>query len=279
MRIAIPSKGRLHTPSVELLRKAGLRVEMEPRRLIVNTSKPEVQVLLARAKDIPEYVEAGAAEAGITGMDLVEESGAELSILIKLNFGKARVVVAVPENSGIEHLEDLEGRRVATEFPNITRKFFSEKNIDVQVIEVSGACETAPQIGISDAIVDLTSSGETLSINRLKSIYTIMETEAVLVAGKDKEDDVSALRTAIESVIKAEGMRYVMMNVPEESLDEIKKVVPGLKGPTVMKVEADEPMLAVHVVVHEDQLFDIIEKLKRAGARDILVTPIQRMVI
>ncbi len=279
MRIAIPSKGRLHAPSIELLRKAGLRVEMEPRRLIVNTSKPDMQVLLSRARDIPEYVEAGAAEAGITGLDLVEESGADLSILLKLNFGKARVVVAVPENSGINRLEDLEGKRIATEFPGIAGKFFREKEINVEIIEVSGACETAPQIGISDAIVDLTSSGETLVINRLRAIHTIMETEAVMIARKGEEYKVSALKTAIESVLKAEGMRYVMMNVPEDSLEEVKKVVPGLKGPTVMKVEADEPMLAVHVVVHEDHLFDIIEKLKRAGARDILVTPIQRMVI
>jgi|Deesub1362A_J573_1020465.scaffolds.fasta_scaffold00290_19 ATP phosphoribosyltransferase len=282
MKIAIPNKGRLHEPSLELLKKAGLKVENDaPRRLIVNTIKPHIQVLFSRARDIPGYVEIGAAEMGITGIDLIEELNAKVVKLLDLNFGHASLVVAVPDSSNISTLEDLKGKRIATEFPNITRQFFDERDISVEVVEISGACETAPQIGISDAIVDLTSSGTTLAINRLIPLYTIMKTNAVLICNEDAypSGEVREILLAIESVVRAEGMRYVMMNVPEEALEKIKQLVPGMKGPTVMKVEADEPIVAVHVVVHEDELFDTINKLKKAGARDILVTPIQRIVL
>ncbi len=279
MIVAIPNKGRLSEPSLDLLRQAGIKPELEGRRLVVPTNNPNVSVLFARARDIPEYVEMNAAQVGITGYDMVVESGADVEVLLKLGFGKAKLVVAVPADSGIGSVEDLDGLRVATEFGNIARRFFEEKGVRVKIVEVSGACENAPHIGIADAILDLTSTGTTLKMNNLKVVGEVLETEAVLIANKEHVEDfeVKALVTSVKGVLNARGMMYLMMNVPEGALEDVKRIVPGLKGPTVMKVEA-EGMLAVHVVVHEDELFGVLEKLKKVGARDILIIPVQRLI-
>jgi len=280
MIIAIPNKGRLSQPAVDLLIQAGIKPEFEDRKLIVPTNNPNISVLYARARDIPEYVYMNAAQAGITGYDMVLESGVDVEVLLKLGFGKAKLVVAVPAYSEIKSIEDLDGKRVATEFKRITENFFKKKGIDVEVIKISGACENAPYIGIADAIVDLTSTGTTLRVNNLRVIETILETEAVLIANKKVRDcfEIKALVTSIQGVLNAKGMMYLMMNVPGNVLDEVKKIVPGLKGPTVMKILSDEDLFAVHVVVHEDKLFEVLEKLKKVGARDILIIPIQRLV-
>ncbi len=280
MIIAIPNKGRLSQPAIEMLKQAGIKPEMENRKLVVSTNNPNISVLFARARDIPEYVYMNAAQAGITGYDMVVESGVDVEVLLKLGFGKAKLVVAVPANSEIKSVEDLDGKRIATEFRRIAERFFKERGVDVDIIEVSGACENAPYIGIADAIIDLTSTGTTLRMNNLRVVETVLETEAVLIANKDAKDsfEVKALVTSIQGVLNARGMMYLMMNVPEDALDDVKRIVPGLKGPTVMKVESDESMLAVHVVVHEDRLFEVLEQLKKIGARDILIIPVQRLI-
>ena len=280
MIIAVPSKGRLSQPALELLRQAGIKPESEERKLIVSTNNPRINVLFARARDIPEFVHADAAQVGITGYDMVLESGADVEVVMKLGFGRAKLVVAAPINSGIKRVEDLEGKRVATEFRRITEEFFRKRGVDVEIVEVSGARENAPLIGIADAIVDLTSTGTTLRMNNLVAVETVLETEAVLIANRRHLNDfeVRALITSIEGVLNAKGMMYLMMNVPESALSEIRKIVPGLKGPTVMRVESEEKMLAVHVVVHEDKLFEVLERLKKVGARDILIVPVQRLI-
>jgi len=279
MIIAVPNKGRLSEPAIDLLREAGIRLESRDRKLIVPTNNPKINVLFARARDIPHYVATNSAQVGITGYDMVVEAGVDVEVLLNLDFGKAKLVVAVPMDSDIKSIEDLEGKKVATEFKNIAENFFREKGINVDVIEVSGACENAPYIGIADAILDLTSTGTTLRVNNLRVIEEVLETQAVLIANKDIKDsfEVRALVTSIQGVLNAKGMMYLMMNVPEEALADVKKIVPGLKGPTVMRVENGN-MLAVHVVVHEDELFDVLEKLKKVGARDILIIPIQRLI-
>jgi len=279
MIIALPNKGRLSQPSLDLLLQAGIKIENEDRKLIATTNKEGIDVLFARARDIPEYVYKNAAQVGITGEDMVIEAGVDVKILLKLGFGKAKVVVAVPAGSEIRKPEDLEGKSVATEFRRIAESYFKKMGVEVEIVEVSGACEIAPAIGIADAIMDLTSTGTTLRLNSLEVIDVVMETEAVLIANRNSVGDfnVQALKTAIESVLNARGMVYLMMNVPEERLEEVKKVAPGLKGPTVMKVESNG-MLAVHVVIHENHLFEVVEKLKKAGARDILVVPVQRLI-
>jgi len=283
MKIALPNKGRLYEPCMQLFERAGLRpIDAGTRKLFAKTPDPDVDILFARVQDIPEYVQDSAADMGVTGYDLVMETRAKIEVLLDLKFGVAELVLAVPSNSRVKAAGDLRGRRVATEFPNLASKFFREKGVDIKIVEVSGAAEMTPHVGIADAIVDLTSSGTTLSVNRLRIVERILSTSAKLIASKESmkrnRGKIKEVQTALESVIQAEGKRYIMMNVPKEALEKVKKVMPGLTGPTVMQVEAAKPTVAVHAVVDEEDVFNIINELQRVGARDILVVPIERMV-
>lgn len=282
IRIAIPNKGRLHDPTVSLLKEAGLPViEGGKRKLFAKTSDPEITYLFARAADIPEYVQDGAADVGITGLDLIHETGSDVDILLDLKFGAANLVLAVPEDSPISSAKELEGMRVATEFPNITAKYFENLGVNIEVVKVSGACEMTPHVGIADAIVDISSSGTTLVTNHLKMIEKVFTSSVYLIANKKTQknnDKIGQIQTAIESVIRAKGKRYLMMNVPMGSLETVKKVLPGMAGPTVMKVESDDSVLAVHAVVDESSIFATVDELKKVGAKDILVVPIERMM-
>ncbi|WP_407355332.1 ATP phosphoribosyltransferase [Methanolobus sp. WCC5] len=282
IRIAIPNKGRLHDPTVTLLKEAGLPVlEGGTRKLFARTTDPEITYLFARAADIPEYVQDGAADVGITGLDLIDETEADVDILLDLKFGSANLVLAVPEDSPITSANELAGMRVATEFPHITGKYFRNLGLDIEVIKVSGACEMTPHVGIADAIVDISSSGTTLVTNHLKMIEKVFSSSVYLIANKKSKvnsDKIGQIKTAVESVLRAKGKRYLMMNVPAGSLETVKKVLPGLAGPTVMKVESDDSILAVHAVVDSDSIFATVDELKKTGAKDILVVPIERMM-
>jgi len=280
MRIAIPNKGRLHDPSIDLLERAGLHLEGgADRKLYANTVDPDVTALFARAADIPEYVADGAAAVGITGLDQVRESGHDLVDLLDLEFGRCRLVVAAPEDGDIETVEDLVGGTVATEFPRITREFFAGRSVDADVVEVTGATELTPHVDMADAIVDITSTGTTLRVNRLAEIEEVLASSVRLVAHPDAVDDekVQQLVTAFESVLAAEDRRYVMLNVPEDRLDDVRDVLPGMGGPTVMDVAGSDDV-AVHAVVEERAVFGVINDLKAMGASDILVTEIERLV-
>jgi ATP phosphoribosyltransferase len=287
IRIAIPNKGRLYEPTISIFKDAGLPISggAESRKLFAKTTDPDIHVLFARAADIPEYVQDGAADVGITGMDLITERGANVETLLDLKFGKASLVLAVPEDSGFEKAQDLEGKKVATEFPEITGKYFKKLGVNVNIIKVSGACEMTPHVGIADAIVDISSSGTTLMINHLKAIDTAFSSTVYLIANKESlrtKEKILDIKTAFESVLNAKKKRYLMMNVPEASLQAVKEVLPGMSGPTVMKVESSKfsegPILAVHAVVDADLIFSIVNKLKKVGARDVLVVPIERIM-
>ncbi|WP_181691477.1 ATP phosphoribosyltransferase [Natronomonas sp. LN261] len=280
MRIAVPNKGRLHEPALELLERAGLHVQDgADRKLYADTVDPDVSVLFARAADIPEYVSDGAATLGITGLDQARESGADLVDLLDLGFGSCRLVLASPEDGGVASPEELSGGTVATEFPTITRDYFEGIGVNPDIVEVSGATELTPHVDIADAIVDITSTGTTLRMNRLSIVDEVLESSVRLFADPAVADDpkITQIRTAFRSVLDAEGKRYVMMNVPEDALDEVKERIPGMGGPTVMDV-AGENGLAVHVVVDEREVFEVIPELQSAGASDILVTEIERLV-
>lgn len=280
MRIAIPNKGRLHDPTVSLLERAGLHlVDGADRKLYADTVDPDVTVLFARASDIPEYVDDGAADLGITGYDQVCESDVDLKELLDLGYGSCRLVLAVPEASEIESVADLAGGTIATEFPTITEQYFEKQGVDVKIVEVSGATELTPHVDIADGIVDITSTGTTLRMNRLAVIDEVLQSSVRLFAsnGVAETEKVTQVATALESVLTAEGKRYLMMNVPESSLDAVKEVIPGMSGPTVMDI-ADGDQVAVHVVVDESRVFETISELKRVGATDILVTEIERLV-
>jgi ATP phosphoribosyltransferase len=280
MRVAVPNKGRLHEPSVDLLERAGLPIESTAeRKLYADTVDPDVTVLFARAADIPEYVADGAAAVGITGRDQVVESGTDLVELVDLEFGRCRLVLAAPEGGDIAAPTDLTGGTVATEFPKITRQYLDREGIDADVVEVTGATELTPHVEMADAIVDITSTGTTLRMNRLGVIDEVLESSVRLYAHPDRADDekVQQLVTAFESVLAAEDKRYVMMNAPEDRLEEIREVIPGLGGPTVMDI-AGEDIVAVHVVVDERDVFETVDDLKSVGASGILVTEIERLV-
>ena len=284
IKIAVPNKGRLHEPAMQLMRSAGLMVvNSGERRLFASTVDPEIQVLFVRAADIPEFVFDGVADLGITGYDVVVESNYDVELLLNLDFGKARLVVAAPENSGIEEVEDIrQGVRVATEFTNTTRRFFEERGIEVKVVRVSGACEIAPHIGLAELIVDLVSTGTTLKMNKLREVETILETSAYLIGNRDavraKHDKVEEVITAFSSVLAARRKKLIMMNVPKAALEEVKRIMPGMAGPTIAEVAAAEPMYAVNSVVDEGEVYTIINRAKKLGARDILVLPIERII-
>jgi len=283
MRIAVPNKGRLHDPSMNLLERAGLHtVDGADRKLYADTVDPEVTLLFARAADIPEYVRDGAAELGITGHDQIQEAGADrLEELLDLEFGQCRLVLAAPEDGDVRTPYDLDGATVATEFPNVTRRYFETRAIDAEIVEVSGATELTPHVEIADAIVDITSTGTTLAVNRLEIVDEVLGSSVRLFGREDVVDDekVQQVRMALESVISAEGKRYLMLNADRDDLEAIRDVIPGMSGPTVMEVaDGDSDMVAVHAVVDERDIFETINEVKAAGGSDLLVTEIERMV-
>ena len=280
MRIAVPNKGRLHEPTIELLERAGLHiVDGADRKLYAETVDPDVTVLFTRTSDIPEYVRDGAADLGITGYDQVRESEADLVELLDLDYGTCRIVLATPEEGDVSTVADLEGGTIATEFPAITADYFADRGVDVEVVEVSGATELTPHVDIADGIVDITSTGTTLRMNRLAVVDEVLASSVRLFASPDAagESKVEQVATALGSVLDAEDQRYLMLNVPENRLGDVKDVIPGMGGPTVMDI-AGSDMVAVHAVVEEERVFETISELKSVGASDILVTEIERLV-
>jgi len=284
IRIAVPSKGRISEPAVKLLAKAGIGIkDTANRKLFSETYDEDISVMFTRAADIPEFVADGAADVGMTGLDLIEENSADVEILEDLDFGSAKLVLAVPEESEIESVADItDGSVVATEFPNLTSKYLKSKDINAKVIELSGSTEIAPFIGVADIITDLTSTGTTLKMNHLKIIDTILESSIKLIANKKSfkvnNDKIEAIRTGIKGVLDAEGKKLVMMNVEEKFLEDVKRAMPGLTGPTVSSVLSSKDVVAVHAVVDEKDVFNLVNRLKKIGARDILVVPIERII-
>jgi ATP phosphoribosyltransferase len=285
LRIALPNKGRLSQEARELFTDAGLEIRAAGPRALTASLGGEFQALFVRAQDIPEFVADGAADAGVTGFDLIQESGRVLHELADLEFGQCRLVVAAKEDSGVDTLEDIRaGIRVATVFPRITRRFFAERDAEVEVVPMSGAAEIAPHIGIADVIVDLVSTGSTLRVNGLREIATVLESTCRLISTPAVRADAARARAldelvgALSSVLAARGKRYVMANVPRARLDAVKRVIPGLNGPTVIDIMNGGEHVAVHSVVNAATIYRTIADLKALGAEGILVTRIERLM-
>jgi len=293
LKIALPSKGRLADDVRELFGDAGLEVRGRGDRALTASLGGEFEAIFVRAQDIPEFVADGAADAGVTGWDLVRESERSLDELLDLEFGVCRLIVAAREESGITSLDNLaaavgEGgaARVATSFPHLTRRFFDECKRPVTIVPVSGAAEIAPHLGIADIVVDLTSTGSTMRVNHLVEIATILHSSARLITAHDPHGGVSAprrralgeLTTALASVLRARGKRYVMANVPRDALDQVRSVLPGLNGPTVIDLLDGGIHVAVHAVVPQQAIYRTIAELKSLGAEGILVTRIERLM-
>jgi ATP phosphoribosyltransferase len=286
LKIALPNKGRLAEDTRELFEDAGLPIRARGERALTASLGGEFEAIFVRAQDIPEFVADGAADAGITGWDLVCESERELDVRLDLDFGRCRLVVAAREESGIERIDEIDAERVATAFPRVTRRFFDRLGRRVEIVPVSGAAEIAPHLGIADIVVDLTSTGSTLKVNGLREVATVLESTARLVtrvgngAGvdADKHRALDELAAALESVLRARGQRYVMANVPRAALDRVKEVLPGLNGPTVIDILNGGQHVAVHAVVPETAIFRTIAQLKALGGTGILVTRIERLM-
>jgi ATP phosphoribosyltransferase len=293
LRIALPNKGRLNQDCRDLLNDAGLEVRASSERALTASLGGEFEAIFVRAQDIPEFVADGAADAGITGWDLVAESERALESRLDLEFGRCRLVVAAREEGGIRSLSDLRSSpRIATVFPNLTRSFFAAASKTVQVVPVSGAVEVAPHLGIADLIVDLTSTGSTLKVNGLREIATVLQSSARLITAakpaadeprgrsldEPRERSLNELVQALESVIAARGKRYVMANVPRNRLDEVKKVLPGISGPTIIDLMNGGSMVAVHAVAPAASIYKTLTALKQLGGEGILVTRIERLM-
>jgi ATP phosphoribosyltransferase len=295
LRIALPNKGRLADEARALFAEAGLGVRALGERALTASLGGEFQALFVRAQDVAEFVADGAADAGVTGWDLVAESDRALETLLDLEFGRCRLVVASHEESGIMSLDDITDHRVATVFPRLTRNYFESLGRPVSIVPVSGAAEVAPHLGIADVIVDLVSTGSTLKTNGLRELGTVLESTARLVGPKQggfaatvhdvttavprsRESSLDDLVTALDSVVRGRGKRYLMANVPRTALDRVTAVLPGLNGPTVIDIMNGHDMVAVHAVVPADGIYRTIAALKGLGAEGILVTRIERLL-
>lgn len=282
LRIALPNKGRLSEEALSLFERAGLEPEFRADRALVASLGQDFQAIFVRAADIPEFVADGAAELGVTGADLVAESARDVEELMDLGFGRCRLVVAVRDESEIRAPEDVPGgTRIATSFPGLTRRFFADLGIPVEIAPVSGAAEIAPHLGVADIIVDLSSTGSTLRVNGLRPVGTILESTARLVANPDALDGtrrIEELVVALESVLRAERKRYLMANVPRSRIDEVREVLPGISGPTIIEIQDGGSWVAAHAVVDASSLYQTINELKRLGAEGVLVTRIERLM-
>lgn len=282
LKVAIQKNGRLSEDSLEVLEHMGLDLETYGRRLFATCRNFPVEVLFCRDDDIPGYVESGVADIGIVGQNVAKESGAKLAELSKPGFGYCRLTVAVPKKSDIQTIEELEGKTIATSFPRLTRELFDARGVGVKIMEISGAVEITPALGVADAILDITSTGSTMMLNDLRPIETLMETEAVIVTGprelpRTKQRLVDQMLTRLQGVLAAKNLKYVLMNAPESSLEDIKAVTPGLNAPTIMKL-AREGWIAIHAVIDEEQFWDVFPELKALGAEGILVMPIEKII-
>jgi ATP phosphoribosyltransferase len=284
LRIAIPNKGRLNSDARALLADAGLEVRSSSERALVASLGGEFEAIFVRAQDIPEFVADGAADAGITGWDLVNESARDLESKLDLAFGRCRLVVAAREDSPIRSIADIpDGTRIASVFPRLTADFLARAGKQVTLVPVSGAVEIAPHLGIADIIVDLTSTGSTLRVNGLREVATVLESTArLIVARRDRDADralaLDELTAALASVLAARDRRYVMVNVPRARLDEVKRILPGVSGPTVIDVMNGGTMVAVHAVSPAATIYRTINQLKAVGGEGILVTRIERLM-
>lgn len=284
LKLALQKKGRLSEKSLDLLKLCGLDIETYSERLIVSARNFDIDLLFLRDDDIPEYVQDGVADIGIVGEDVVYEKQSDVSISEKLGFGRCRLMIAAPDNKLPAAVSDLNGKTIATSYPNILKVYLSANKINAKIIEISGSVEIAPSLGVADVICDIVSTGTTLMMNKLKKSFTVFDSEAILISNNNLSTDEARyaifnnLLKRIRSVLSAKKSKYLMMNIPKSSLDGIIAKIPSLKSPTVLHL-ADPNSLAVHAVIPSDQFWTIVDDLKDAGASGILLLPIENMII
>ncbi len=282
LRIAVQSKGRLYEDTMALLSEAGIKIPSSKRTLLVESTNYPMEVLYLRDDDIPQSVATGVADLGIVGENEFVERGEDAEVVRHLGFSKCRLSLAIPKGENYTGAEWLEGKKIATSYPNILRSFLSEKDVKAKVHVITGSVEISPGIGLADAIFDIVSSGSTLVSNNLREVEVVMRSDALLIANKglteEKRAELDDLLFRIEAVKAAEDKKYVLMNVPSERLEEVITVLPGAKSPTVMPL-ATTGWNSVHTVIDEKRFWEVISQLKALGAQGILVIPIEKMIL
>jgi ATP phosphoribosyltransferase len=282
LKIAIQKSGRLHEDSMKLLKECGIQVSNGINKLKTSASNFPLEVFFLRDDDIPQYVEDGVADVGIVGENVILEKKKNVHTVEPLGFGKCRLSIAVGREKEYSGCQDLQGQRIATSYPVIVEAFLRKNNIQAEIHEISGSVEIAPGIGLASAICDLVSSGSTLFMNGLKEVETILQSQAVLISGPQLDEEKKALlqklQFRINAVKKARNNKYILLNAPNENIDTICALLPGMKSPTVLPL-AEEGWSSVHSVVDENDFWDIIENLKANGAQGILVVPIEKMIV
>lgn len=282
LRIAVQKSGRLYDGFMKLLKECGIEVSNGNNQLRVIAANFPVEIFFLRDDDIPEYVQDAVADIGFVGENVVKEKNKEVDTIEKLGFGKCRLSIAIPKTGALQSINDLNGKKIATSYPFILSSFLKEKNIQASIHEISGSVEIAPKIGLADAICDLVSSGSTLFTNELKEIETILYSESILISNKklsaEKKIILESLQFRLSAVKKAKNNKYVLLNAPNEKLDTICQLLPGMKSPTILPL-AEEGWSSVHSVISETDFWNIIEKLKSNGAEGILVIPIEKMIV
>lgn len=279
--IAVQKSGRLQEGSLELLKECGLKVDYRNGQLKVITPDYPSEILFLRNSDIPGYVADGVVDLGIVGSNLLEEEESETEVVLGLNFSKCRLSFAVPKSSKIRTTADLEGMRIATSYPNSVSKFLAKEGITADIHTISGSVEIAPALDLADAIADIVSTGNTLFQNNLREVFTFLDSEAVLIKGKqfdsEKQDLLDQLVFRIQSVMAAKEFKYILLNAPKEKLDTVCNILPGMKSPTILPLAIDG-WVSVHSVVKQKEVWKVVQQLKAEGAQGILVCPIEKMV-
>lgn len=282
LRIAVPNKGRMSEKMLALLERAGLNIlDKKDRCLSTMTEDGRYSIIFLRTKDIPKFIQNGTADIGFTGIDVVEEAGSDVDRILNLDFGKCDMVLAVKDEDPYTMPEDLPNNlKVVTSFPNITKKYFEKIGKQVQIIEVAGATEITPRLGLADAIVDITSSGSTLKMNKLRIIDNFLKSSAVIIGRpgitKELPDEIETFVRAVKSAIIAEDKKYLMANFPKNSLDSIKDL--GLKSPTVTTLIGDDENVAIHIVINKNEVYSIVDRLKKLGATGILILAVDQVM-
>lgn len=281
LKIAVQKSGRLNEGSLKLLKECGIEISNGNNQLRVLAGNFPVEVFFLRDDDIPEYIQDAVADIGFVGENVVKETNKKVEITEYLGFGKCRLSVAVPKSGNMNNIQDLNGKKIATSYPEILSGYLTEKNITADIHVISGSVEIAPRIGLADAICDLVSSGSTLFTNELKELETILSSQAVLICNKnlspEKKIILESLLFRIRSVKKAKNNKYVLLNAPNDKLETICKLLPGMKSPTILPL-ANEGWSSVHSVINETDFWNVIEQLKANGAQGILIIPIEKMI-
>ncbi|OIQ27523.1 MAG: ATP phosphoribosyltransferase [Bacteroidetes bacterium MedPE-SWsnd-G2] len=282
LKIAVQKSGRLHEGSMKLLKDVGIAIQNGNNQLKASAQNFPLEVIYLRNSDIPKYLRDGIIDAAIIGENLLIENGNDISVLEQLGFSKCKVSIAIPKDKNFSGISDLNGKQIATSYPNTVTQFLKSKNIEAQIHVINGSVEVAPNLGLADVICDIVSSGNTLFKNNLKEVYQMFTSQAVLavspVISEESKIILNKLQFRIKSVLKGRNCNYILLNVPNAKLDNVLKVIPGMKSPTVLPL-AKEGWCSVHSVIEKSSFWEIIDELKENGAQGILVCPIENMVI